>query len=50
MLEYNASHTYREDQIIHLLQSANKSLSKAITLMEFITGEKLKEDKDRHNR
>ena len=31
-----------EKQIINLLQQANKSLARAISLIEFLVGEKLK--------
>ena len=37
----------KQDQIIYLLNSANKSLAKAVVLLEFLTGEKIKEDSER---
>ena len=37
----------KQEQIISLLHSANKSLAKAIALMEFLAGEKIKDDSDR---
>lgn len=38
----NPIKTETEQQIISLLQEANKSLAKAIKLMEYLVGEKIK--------
>jgi hypothetical protein len=40
--------TDKEQTIIDLLQQVNKSLAKAIALMEFLIGEKIKKDLNNH--